>query len=380
MSDALTYGFLGERFVASYRLTGNEAEARAKAEDICLEQTVELPDALVPQNYIREQVLGRIEDFAALAEDAFLARISFAVEIVANELPQLLNVLFGNISLKPGIRLERFELPDGMAQKFLGPRFGRAGLRERLKVPERPLLCTALKPMGLLSRELAELAYQFALGGIDIIKDDHGLAEQHTAEFNERVERCAEAVARANQETGGNSIYAPSITAPAGYEYGAAQEAKDKGAGAVLICPGIVGLGVMQALSAIPEFELPILSHPAFQGSFVTSPDCGISHFCLFGQLNRVAGADAAIFPNVGGRFAFRTEDCKAIVDGCGVEMGRLAPIFPTPAGGMSLERVPEMREMYGRDMILLIGAGLRSHSPDIVANCRYFRELVEKI
>lgn len=380
MSTMLTYGFMGERFVATYRLTGNATEARAKAEDICLEQTVELPDALVPQNYIREQVLGRIEDFTALDENAYLTRISFAVEIVANELPQLLNVLFGNISLKPGIRLERFELPEGMAAKFGGPRFGRAGLRERLHVPERPLLCTALKPMGLLSRELAELAYQFALGGIDIIKDDHGLAEQHTAEFNERVERCAEAVARANQETGGNSIYAPNITAPSGYEYGAAVEAKNQGAGAVLLCPGLVGLDVMHALAANAEFGLPILSHPAFQGSFVTSRENGISHFCLFGQLNRVAGADAAIFPNFGGRFAFTADDCKAIVEGCNVEMGSIVSIFPTPAGGMSLERVPEMREMYGRDMILLIGAGLRSHSPDLVANCRYFRELAERI
>lgn len=380
MSRELTYGFMGERFVATYRLTGDEAEARAKAEDICLEQTVELPDALVTQDYIRRQVLGRIEAFAPRKENVFVAQISYAVEIVANELPQLLNVLFGNISLKPGIRLERIELPRVMTEQFKGPRFGRAGLRERLKVPDRPLLCTALKPMGLLSRELSDLAYQFALGGIDIIKDDHGLTEQHTAEFNERLERCVEAVARANQETGGNSIYAPNITAPSGYEYGSAFEAKNKGAGAVLVCPGLIGLDVMHSLAVNPEFDLPILSHPSFQGSFVTSRENGISHYCLFGQLNRVAGADAAIFPNVGGRFAFTEDDCRAIVEGCTVEMGALAPIFPTPAGGMSLERVPQMREMYGRDMILLIGAGLRSHSPDLVANCRYFRELAEKI
>ena len=376
----MSFGFMGERFFATYRLTGNEADARAKAEDICLEQTVELPDALVTHNYIREHVFGRIETLEPLAEKVFTARISFAVEIVAGELTQLLNVLFGNISLKPGIRLEKFELPPSMLEKFRGPRYGRAGLRERLQIPERPLLCTALKPMGLMARELAELAEQFALGGIDIIKDDHGLAEQHTAEFNERVERCAEAVARANQTTGGNSIYAPNITAPSGYEYGSALEAKKHGAGAVLLCPGIAGLSVMQMLANDTDFDLPILSHPAFQGSFVTSPENGISHFCLFGQLNRLAGADAAIFPNFGGRFSFSQEECRAIVEGCNVEMGNIAPIFPTPAGGMSLERVPEMRAMYGRDVIFLIGAGLRSHSSDLVANCRYFRELVEKV
>lgn len=376
----MSFGFMGERFIATYRLAGNEAEARAQAEDICLEQTVELPDALVTQNYIREHVFGRIESFEHAAEHVFTARISFAVEIVAGDLTQLLNVLFGNISLKPGIRLERFDLPPSMLEKFQGPRFGQQGLREILKVPERPLLCTALKPMGLLAREFAELAEQFALGGIDIIKDDHGLTEQHTAEFNERVERCVEAVTRANQKTGGNSIYAPNITAPSGYEYGNAQRAKQGGAGAVLLCPGITGLGVMQTLANEAEFALPILSHPAFQGSFVTSRENGISHFCLFGQLNRLAGADAAIFPNFGGRFSFSPDDCRALVDGCNVEMGKVAPIFPTPAGGMSLERVAEMRALYGRDVIFLIGAGLRSPSADLVANCRHFRELVEKV
>ena len=376
----MSFGFGGERFVATYRLAGDEAKAYAQAQDICLEQTVELPDALVTQQHIREHVLGRIEEFSRVGDNVYHARISFAVEIVAGELTQLLNVLFGNISLKPGIRLEKFELPASMLEKFRGPRFGKTRLREILKVPERPLLCTALKPLGLLARELAELAYQFALGGVDIIKDDHGLTEQHTAEFNERVERCVQAVARANQTTGGNSMYAPNITAPSGYEYGSALEAKRLGAGAVLLCPGIVGLSVMQMLANDADFDLPILAHPAFQGSFVTARENGISHFCLFGQLNRLAGADAAIFPNFGGRFSFSQDDCRAIVDGCNIEMGNIAPIFPTPAGGMSLERVPEMRAMYGRDAIFLIGAGLRSHSPDLVANCRYFREMVENV
>jgi len=40
-------------------------------------------------------------------------------------------------------------------------------LRLLLGVAQRPLLCTALKPMGLPPSVLADLAYQIALGGID---------------------------------------------------------------------------------------------------------------------------------------------------------------------------------------------------------------------
>jgi S-methyl-5-thioribulose 1-phosphate isomerase len=358
---------------------GNESEARAKAEDICLEQTVELPEALVTQSDIREHVFGHIENLRPLASDRFEATITFAVETVGAELTQLVNVLFGNISMKPGIRLERFDLPASLATQFHGPRFGRVGLRERLGVSERPLLCTALKPMGLGGQQLADLAYQLALGGIDIIKDDHGLAGQPFAPYEERVLRCAEAVARANQETGWQCIYAPNVTAPALLVRSRALFARQNGGGGLLISPGLTGLDAMRELADDGGIGLPILSHPALQGSFVQSPQGGISHFCLFGQLNRLAGADAVIFPNYGGRFSYTREDCRMLAAGTDCDMGPIKPIFPTPAGGMSLSRVPEMRALYGRDVIILIGGGLRSHSPDLIANCRYFRELVER-
>ena len=375
-----TSSYSGERFTAIYHLSGHEAEARAKAQDLCLEQTVELPDALVRDSVIRAHVLGQVESLSPVRDDLFEARISFAIEIVGGELTQLVNVLFGNISLKSGVRLERMELPPSLLRHFRGPRFGRKGLREYLHVSERPLLCTALKPMGMPADELAELAYQLALGEIDIIKDDHGLADQSFAPFDERVTRCTQAVARANKETGGHSVYAPNITAPAPLVLERALFAKRQGAGALLICPGITGLDAMRAIADDNRIALPILSHPAMQGSFIADRTSGISHYCLFGQWNRLAGADAAIFPNAGGRFSFTTDDCRALSAGCEVEMGHIEPIFPTPAGGMSLDRIPEMRAMYGREVIFLVGGGLRSHSDDLVANCSYFRKLATQV
>ena len=42
--------------------------------------------------------------------------------------------------------------------------------------------------MGLSVEDLADLAYRFALGGIDLIKDDHGLADQRFCRFEDRVQ------------------------------------------------------------------------------------------------------------------------------------------------------------------------------------------------
>lgn len=366
----------GERFLVTYRLAGDEKDARARANDICLEQTVEFPDDLIPQGFIREHVLGRIESFDA-SGNGYRAVIGFPAETAAGEFTQLLNVIFGNISIKPGIFVETVELSSSLYKLFKGPRFGVRGLRTLLNAEHRPLIATALKPMGLTSKGLAELAYRFALGGIDLIKDDHGLTDQPYAPFNERVARCAESVQKANRETGMRCRYVANITAPAGDIMERAVAAKKFGAGALMIAPGIAGLDAMKRLAEDDDIALPVISHPAFQGSYVMGAS-GISHACLFGDLARLAGADASIYPNYGGRFSFSRDECRGIALACVKPMGDMAPIFPAPGGGMTMENIPDMASLYGRDVIYLVGGGLFRHSADLVENCRYFRSLID--
>lgn len=367
-----------ERFTVTYQLTGNEQEALAKANDICLEQTVEFPAELVPEGFIKEQVLGRIEDFTPAGPDRYRADISFAVDTAAQELTQLLNVIFGNISIKPGYRVEEIRLPKSLLQLFKGPRFGRNGLRKLLQAENRPLLFTALKPMGLSSRELSHLAYQFALGGIDIIKDDHGLTNQKYAPFEERVRLCVKAVEQANRESGQKSIYVANVTAPYGEVMERARFAKENGAGGLLIAPGLVGFDAMRRLAEDDSLGLPIFSHPALLGSYVLSPENGISHAALFVQMVRLAGADGTIYPNFGGRFSFSKEECQSIVDASAASMGELKNIFPCPGGGMSISNIPDLLKIYGSEVIFLVGGGIFRQGPDIVENCRYFRKLVQ--
>jgi ribulose-bisphosphate carboxylase large chain len=371
--------FSNERFSVTYQLFGGEKDARSAAEDLCIEQTVEFPADEVPEGIIRDMVFGRVEAFERVAAGVFKVVISYAVEIAAGELTQFLNVVFGNSSIKPGIRVEHLDLPPSLLNKFKGPRFGIEGMRRLLKVPTRPLLSTAIKPMGLSCSELADLAYRFALGGMDMIKDDHGLTNQSCSPFEERVKRCAEAVLRASRETGFSSLYIANITAPNAEVVKRARIAKAAGAGGLMVAPGLIGFDLMRELADDDTLGLPILTHPALQGSFVTGRD-GMSHGVMFGQLARLAGADATIFPNFGGRFSFSREECKVIADAAREPMGRLNPIFPAPGGGMSLSRVPEMLETYGRDLIFLIGGGLFKHGPDLVENCRHFRKMVDEL
>ncbi|TYQ18183.1 UNVERIFIED_CONTAM: ribulose-bisphosphate carboxylase large chain [Acetivibrio alkalicellulosi] len=371
------YPLSGERFYVQYHLTGDEKEAYEKAKDICIEQTVEFPEDLIHNGFIRDSIFGKIQSFEKINDNAYKVIISYAIEITSKEFTQFLNVLFGNISIKPGIRLEHIGISPTLEKWFQGPKFGIDGIRERLDVKDKPLFFTAVKPMGLSSKELAKLAYTFSLGGIDIIKDDHGLSNQEFCPFEERVELCCKAVQKSNDETGRKSIFVPNITAPHREMIKKAKLAKDLGAGGLLISPGLSGFDVVRDISIDQGIDLPIFCHPAFLGSYVFG-ESGIAHQVLFGEIPRLSGADATIFPNFGGRFSFSLEECRKIATSGKEEYGSLKPIFPCPAGGMTIKNIPSSLEVYGKDVAFLVGGGIFKLGPDLLQNIKAFRKILD--
>jgi len=363
-----------EHFEVRYRLQGDDPVAMART--IAVEQTIEFPQDLVTDAFVRDQVIARVVGLEAIQPDVSVATLRYRSHVVGRDLPQLLNVLFGNTSLLPGVRVEGLELSDAMLAGFRGPRFGVVGLRSLAAAPSRPLLCTAVKPMGLPVPDLAELVYRYAMGGMDWIKDDHGLADQPFGRFEDRVVACCAAVRRANRDSDGRCRYAPNISGPADRIVQRARFAKEHGAGGLLVAPGLMGFDTMRAIADDDGIALPILMHPALLGGFLTSPNSGIAHHLLLGVFARLAGADATIFPHSGGRFSFTPQQCGSIGAAAREPLGNLVPILPSPAGGMSLDRVGELRAFYGEDVLFLIGGDLHRHG-DITATCRRFRALV---
>jgi ribulose-bisphosphate carboxylase large chain len=289
---------------------------------VCLEQTVELPGVLDAVKEVEAYTVGTIQRIELISNSKYkhyhpssshttnsLYRVVIAYpdDTAGEELPQFLNVVFGNTSLKSGISVENVTLSRHLMNNqnmFPGPRFGIEGLRELVKVPQAPLLCTALKPMGRSAQKFANMAYSLAKGGIDIIKDDHGLGNQVWAPFEERVRLCSKAVQRANQETGRNSLYAPCLNCPSDQIFNRALYAKESGAGAVMLLPGLSGWDVVRQLASDSTFELPILIHPAMLGGWLQThyngaENCshprGLSHKFLFGILPRLCGGDGKL-------------------------------------------------------------------------------------
>ena len=370
---------MAPRFTVRYFVrAADAAEAKMRALDIALEQTVEIPRDVVPKGHVEDEILGRLETLEKAPDGraGFLATISYSEDDVGGDFLQFLNIVFGNSSIKPGLKVEDIGLSPGLLSLCGGPRHGIEGLRARAGVDDVPLLMSAIKPVGLSTAELARLAHDFALGGMHYVKDDHGLVDQKTAPFSERLRACVEAVGEANAKSGGRTSFVPNITGPAGVILERAKEAEAAGAGAVMIAPALAGYDVARTLAADPDFSLPIVAHPAFSGANVVSPDCGFSHRAFYGTLHRLMGADAVVFPNFGGRFGFTREECRSIAEACSTGMGGPKASAPTPGGGVNFARVPDMRAVYGKDVMYLVGGALLQE-PNLVDGCRRLAEAV---
>lgn len=361
------------RLHALYHVRAAAADIDARAQALALEQSIEMPLAPVTSDYVRQEIVAAVEGIAEIAPGRFSVMLGIATATTGGEIGQTMNMLFGNCSLQDDIELVDVGMPDDFLAGFRGPRHGLQGLRACVGAGERALTMTALKPQGLSAAELGTLCGSFAVAGLDIIKDDHGIANQAYSPFAERVQHCQAAVRRANAATGGRSVYAPSLSGGPRQLREQLRIVREEGVGMVLACPMLLGLACFQEIVEY-ELECPVLAHPALGGAARIHPPL------LFGRLFRLLGADATIFPNYGGRFSYSRDTCEALAHAARAPWHEFRAVAPVPAGGMNVERVPEMIEVYGRDVVLLIGGALLAAGTELPARSRAFVDTVRAV
>jgi ribulose-bisphosphate carboxylase large chain len=354
------------RLHAIYHLRSTAQDVAARARALALEQSIEMPLEPVTSAYVRDEIVASVEGITEIAPGRYAVVLGIATATTGGEIGQAMNMLFGNCSLQDDVELVDVGFPDDFLEGFAGPRHGLEGIRARVGAEGRALTMTALKPQGLPPEALGELCEVFARAGLDIIKDDHGIANQAYSPFAARVTHCQRAVARANASTGGRSVYAPSLSGGPRQLREQLRIVREEGVAMVLACPMLLGLANFRELVQY-ELDVPVLAHPALGGAARIHPPL------LFGRLFRLLGADATIFPNYGGRFSYDRATCEALAHAARAPWREFRASVPVPAGGMSVSRVSEMLEVYGRDVCLLIGGGLLSAGSELAARSREF-------
>ena len=340
------------RLQAVYHIRCDARSIEERARAIAVEQSVEMPLAAISEEFVRSEIVGRVEAIAEIETGLFEVRIALAAETVGQDPGQLINMLFGNTSLHEDVTLHDVALPAELVATFGGPRHGLDGLRRRVGASARALTCSALKPQGLSAAKLADLARRFAQGGVDYIKDDHGLADQAYSPFASRVEAVSAALRTIEQPGGRAARYVPSLSGDLDAMRAQIALARDLGVDTVMIAPMIAGFSNFHRLVR-ENPAVAFVAHPTMAGAARIAPAL------LLGKLFRLLGADAVVFPNYGGRFGYSPDTCRALARAALDDRDGLRRCVPVPAGGMTADRVAEMLDFYGADVMLLIGGAL---------------------
>jgi len=105
--------------------------------------------------------------------------------------------------------------PPTMLEQYDGPSYTLDEMRKYLKVYDRPILGTIIKPkIGLTASEYAEVCYDFWSGGGDFVKNDEPQANQDFCEYEKMVKFVKKAMDKAVKKTDHKKVHSFNVSAP----------------------------------------------------------------------------------------------------------------------------------------------------------------------
>jgi ribulose-bisphosphate carboxylase large chain len=330
-------------------------------------------------DYVR-RLDGEVVEIAP-GDGFYLGKIRYPAEIFEpGNVAQYLSVVAGNLfGLKKlaSVRLLDMDFPESLVP-FPGPRFGIRGIRAMVGTTNRPHVGTIIKPkVGLSPADTAGVAYQAAVGGVDLIKDDETLTDQAFCPMRERVPRVMEALGKVKEETGRQVLYAVNVTARADRIVAKAEEAISLGANMVMVDVIIAGFGALQALGEAPGVTVPIHVHRAMHAAMTRNREHGIA-MRPFARLVRWLGGDQLHTGTVSGKMSHDAEEVKgdnAVLTGPCFAKKR---VFPVSSGGLHPGKVFAELGTLGTDLVLQAGGGIHGHPDGTAAGAMAMRQAVD--
>lgn len=310
-----------------------------------------------------------------------IVKIAYPLDLFElGNISQFLSNCAGNIfSMKivKNIRLEDVEFPKKYIQSFFGPQLGLEGVRQKIKVFNRPLIGAIVKPkLGLSAEEHAQCAYECFIGGVDLVKDDENLTDQNFNQFTTRVKLTLNLSKKAEKETGEKKICAFNISAPTGEMIKRAKFVKKIGGNCVMVDVITVGFSALQELRR-QNLGLIIHAHRAMHSAFTRNPKHGISMLVL-AKLLRLVGVDQLHTGTVIGKMEGGEKDVLSINNSLKNDWAGLKPVMPIASGGLHPGLIPQLIKILGKDIIINFGGGIHGHPQGTLAGARAARQAVE--
>lgn len=358
-----------------------EAAAAVAAESSTGTWTTVWMDLLTDLEYYKGRAY-RIEDVPG-DDTCFYAFIAYPIDLfeegsVVNVLTSLVGNVFGFKALR-GLRLEDVRFPHSYVITCGGPPNGIQVERDRLNKYGRGLLGCTIKPkLGLSAKNYGRGVYECLRGGLDFTKDDENVNSQPFMRWQHRFEFVAEAVKKAEAETGERKGHYLNCTAPTPEDmYRRAEFAKELGMPIIMHDFLTAGFCANTGLANwCRENGMLLHIHRAMHAVIDRHPQHGI-HFRVLTKCLRLSGGDHLHSGTVVGKLEGDRTATLGWIDlmrkryvkedrARGLffdqDWGSMPGMFPVASGGIHVWHMPALVSIFGDDAVFQFGGGTLGH------------------
>ncbi len=309
-------------------------------------------------------------------------KIAYPSELFeAGNMPEILSSIAGNIFGMKAIkclRLQDIHFPKSIMDSFKGPKYGIDGIRKLVRVPERPLVGTIVKPkVGLNAKQHARVCYEAWVGGLDIVKDDENLSSMRFNRFDDRIRLTLKMRDKAERETGEKKIYMPNVTAETNEMLKRALKVKREGGEYIMVDILTIGWAALQTVRDFnEEMNMVIHAHRAMHAALTKNKKHGISMMAI-AKVSRLIGVDQLHIGTANvGKMVGSAEDeveieqeieSRLIKENLGghvleQEWPGIKPVFAVASGGLQPGSIPKLMKVMGKNMVMQFGGGVHGH------------------
>ncbi len=308
---------------------------------------------------------------------------------------QLLSGIAGNIfgmkALK-NLRLIDVSLPSAYLRGFKGPHFGIEEVREMMRVHGRPLVGAVPKPkVGFSAAEHARVGFETWMGGFDLVKDDENLTSVSFNRFEDRVRMLAEMRDSAEQLTGERKSALINISADTETMKARAKLLADYGWNYAMIDVVVAGTAAVMTLrDYCSDLGLAIHAHRAMHAAFDRNPKHGMTMQFL-AKIMRLIGVSQIHTGTAVGKLAGTRKEAALLADvlrerrtnasgtmALDQDWGEIKSAFPVSSGGLHPGLVPEVLNIYGSEIVLLVSGGIHGHPQGTRAGAQATMQAIE--
>jgi len=375
--------------ISLLKIVPNKMSMEKAANTVALESSVGTWTKVAGQKYV-EKLRAKV-----FSIDGRYIKIAYPEELFESDnVPNILSSIAGNIlgmKAVKTIRLEDVAFPKSILKSFKGPKFGIDGVRKMMKIKNRPLVGTIIKPkLGLNTEHHAQSAYESWKGGCDFVKDDENLSSQKFNQFEGRVAKTLEMADKAENETGEKKAYLVNVTAETKEMIKRAQLVENQGGKYIMIDILTAGWAAVQTLREA-NFKMAIHAHRAMHAAFTRNEDQGIN-MLVIADFARIIGVDTLHIGTGIGKLEGSIQNVEELQE----EMEKMKvketkhrleqkwwnikPVLGVSSGGLHPGHIPYLVKHLGKDLVIQAGGGIHGHPFGTEAGAKAMRQAVDAV